>query len=342
MNSLVSLSNSPYYYRNYESDLKCVPDNSSSKIFKRVLTATLPILSFYPPLRSTISVGMGVGRAVSNVESLASACQKNSNIGLQGVRSLLAFASLALSVGFIAAPHIFPSLGLMAGSIDDLIAHAHQIFQGDLSLEGFAGLGRSLLYTSFLYLGSIELLVSFLIAMSAITLIRAVQEFKKERYFESVCHLITSALTMHSLRPQLKILNWKYEKHPQLEGELCRDERGFVYVKIDDEILFDLQKRFPEFELPPYFGEGRAGAHISVMSKGELPADFQISEIGQKIPFTLSYFESLKPMGFSGVKEVAFVGLASPKLGEIREKYGLTPKMNNNHDFHLTFGICPS
>ncbi len=132
---------------------------------------------------------------------------------------------------------------------------------------------------------------------------------------------------------------WKWKNHPILEGELCRDKRGFVYVKVKDEMVFELNKLFGDSSLPPYFGRGKYGAHITVIPVGELGKDIPISEIGKTIKFNISFYDSLKPHEFKGVDKVSFLSLTAPELDSLRAKYGLTPKVHGSHDFHVTFGL---
>ncbi len=93
-------------------------------------------------------------------------------------------------------------------------------------------------------------------------------------------------------------------------------------------------------ELPPYF-KYEAGAHVSVMVKGDIEktGPLAIKELGEKIPFNIVSTHSLKPEGWRGVNEVSFLTVNAPKLESIRKKYGLTPKISGDHDFHITYLI---
>ena len=94
-------------------------------------------------------------------------------------------------------------------------------------------------------------------------------------------------------------------------------------------------------ELPPYFGKGRAGAHVSVMSAKEAEdlGGLRVEEVGKEQTFRIACVDSVKPDGFGGaVDRVHYLTLSCPELESLRTRYGLTPKMDG-HDFHYTFGI---
>ena len=79
--------------------------------------------------------------------------------------------------------------------------------------------------------------------------------------------------------------NWykiakKNLKEVQLKGVIQQTDKGFVYVKISNDVIHGFFKLIDEegIEEPPYFGKGdnKIGAHISLINDDEL-------EKGQKI-----------------------------------------------------------
>lgn len=175
----------------------------------------------------------------------------------------------------------------------------------------------------------------------AFKLNQSIDEFRKGHYSEGACHLITSALTFSQVIPQIRVIEWKWRTHATLEGELCRDKRGFVYVKVKDEIIFELNKIFGDSSLPPYFGKGKHGAHITVFANGELGKEIPISELGKTIRFNIAFTDSVRTGGLkNGLKKsVAILSVFAPDLDALRSKLGYSPKRLGNHDFHITFGI---
>ncbi len=123
-------------------------------------------------------------------------------------------------------------------------------------------------------------------------------------------------------------------KNLPLHGTLQRKEKGFVYLKVDDEYIHTL---FPKLELesegykkPPYFRSKTApGAHISVFYETE---NVNPEEIGTTYRFELARIVLVKP-----AKDTTYAVLqvVSPELEALRTKYGKTPKLHN-HEFHIS------
>jgi hypothetical protein len=85
------------------------------------------------------------------------------------------------------------------------------------------------------------------------------------------------------------------------------------------------------------------GAHISVFTDEELDRMPEvISEVGKMYPFFLRSIESVNPDGWDEVERVWFVRVESKELEELRKKYGLSPKVHGDHDFHITIAVKPS
>jgi hypothetical protein len=181
-----------------------------------------------------------------------------------------------------------------------------------------------------------------LLLQIALDLYFAQEYFKNGDYVEGLCQAILGCVHMHQAIPQIKLLNWKLANNPSLYAELKQDAKGFVYLDIPDDYLSSLKELYNEhgMELPPYFGEGRAGAHVSVILTTELSGaeGLKIDEIGQKFKFNIINVDAVKPDGWQAVNKVHFLTLDCPEIESMRHKYGLNPKIEH-HDFHLTFGI---
>lgn len=335
-----------YYYRQHEQDLPEPPCSNATRA-KSILAAALPIISYsIPQTRTPLSIGLGGLRSVTHLQKIVTGAQQKDHFqtSISSVQLLLSLSALALIITSIANPHFNRSTGLILFGVDEIVGNLVEIRKAlktndkKLVAENVSNLISSLLYISFISFGHIEILATCMLLQVAINLHKSLDEFKKGHYIEGLCHLTTSMLTLKQVIPQMRVIEWKWRTHPTLEGELCRDARGFVYVKVKDEILFELNELFGDSDLPPYFGRGKHGAHITVIPAGELGKEIPMSEIGKTIKFTIAFCDTLKPGGASGTHEVSFLSVSAPELDAFRSKYGLTPKVHNTHDFHVTFG----
>lgn len=119
-----------------------------------------------------------------------------------------------------------------------------------------------------------------------------------------------------------------------LKGQLIKKSDGFIYLKVDDNYIFSLYPMLglkkEGFKKPPYFRNPEApGAHISVFYENE---KINPEEIGQYFHFTPKRILIVKPS--DGIS-YAVLEVESPELEKLREKYGLTPKLQGN-DFHIS------
>ena len=134
-------------------------------------------------------------------------------------------------------------------------------------------------------------------------------------------------------------------KDVKLVGTIKQNDKGFVYVKVPDDVIDGLYKMIDEenIQKPPYFGKGddKIGAHISFISDEELEdKDIKIKEIGQEINFELGPVFSTKPKGWKEMDRVWFVTVKSPEFAEIRKRYGLPSSYKGlKHDFHISVAI---
>lgn len=340
------ISDSIYYYRQVNHDIPTLSCPKASRV-QNVLMAALSLVSFIRPARAPLSIGLGALRSISHLQSIFKGVQEKdfATLSIDSIRLLLSLAAVAIAITALATPHLNPSMSLLLSGTDDLIGNILELIKAveaedkKQSIEVLSHLISSLLYMAFILFGHIEIVATCMLLQVLFNLHKAIDECKEGRYLEAACHVATSVLTLSQLVPQMKVIVWKWKTHPVLEGQLCRDARGFVYVKVRDEVVLELNKVFGDSALPPYFGEGKAGAHITVIPVGELGKDIPISELGKTIQFTIAFFDSLKPQNFKGVSEVSFLSLCAPDLDAFRSKYGLTAKVHGNHNFHITFGV---
>ncbi len=114
-----------------------------------------------------------------------------------------------------------------------------------------------------------------------------------------------------------------------------------MYIKIPEEYLFDLIPLLSEKNvcIPPYFGEGLVGAHITVATAEEMKSmkEFAIPCLGKSISFSLVRLEKLEAETLVG-SVVYFLIVDSPQISKIRKSLGLSPKING-YDFHVTIAV---
>lgn len=126
------------------------------------------------------------------------------------------------------------------------------------------------------------------------------------------------------------------EEHLPLEGKLVVKRDGFAYLKVDDAYIHTLlpmlELKDKGFREPPYFRyKSSPGAHISVFYENER---IKPAEIGQTFHFKPTRIAIVKT---SKDDSYAILEIESPELEKLREKYGLSPKLNGN-PFHISIG----
>lgn len=126
-------------------------------------------------------------------------------------------------------------------------------------------------------------------------------------------------------------------KNVKMKGLLKRKKDGFVYVQIPNTFINSFFSLLNEegAEKPPY---ETTGAHISVIKSEESDKLEKIQEIGEEIEFSLGKVYSTNPEGWEEMERVWFVQIESKRLEHIRQKYGLSKKLNG-HEFHITFAV---
>lgn len=117
------------------------------------------------------------------------------------------------------------------------------------------------------------------------------------------------------------------------------ERKGIIYLKVSEAILDALFPCIRDKDVDK--GSSEIGAHISVIRPAmgdQLPKGVdRIEELGKKFSFKLKYFASLVPDHDIQWERVWILGVESPELEALREKYGLSPKLfGNKHDFHIT------
>ncbi|WP_068471189.1 hypothetical protein [Candidatus Protochlamydia phocaeensis] len=117
-------------------------------------------------------------------------------------------------------------------------------------------------------------------------------------------------------------------------GILKQNPDGYVYLKVDDQYIHRL---LPFVDEPGFHKPGslnrpsKVGAHISVMYKKEGQESRPIEELGKAYSFRIKDFRYVKSKG----KTFAILELDAPELEQLRERYGLSPKLLG-HEFHIT------
>lgn len=230
----------------------------------------------------------------------------------------------------------------MVANARECISHLQNGRYKDAGIA-FARFTLSALTISAICYGAIELTVAALALQIILGIIESIEHFKKREFIEGLLTALTVGIQVNQIIPQTKLICWKYSQHPVLTATLKQDSRGFVYLDIPDEYVKELHALFKESgsELPPYFGPGKSGAHVSVISANDMQQaqGVKIDAIGQTFQFRIANVDSVKPAFFQGVDKVWFLTLSCPELLSLREKYGFSPRLSGDHDFHITFAV---
>ena len=130
-------------------------------------------------------------------------------------------------------------------------------------------------------------------------------------------------------------------KDVTLKGKLKQANNGFVYLSINDKLmegLFQLIDK-DKIQKPPYNQKkyNNVGTHISVMYEDETN-DLNIREIGKEFNFKLGELKSVNPKTWKDMKTVYFIQVYSEELEKLRQKYGLSKKLNGQ-EFHITVAV---
>ncbi len=137
-----------------------------------------------------------------------------------------------------------------------------------------------------------------------------------------------------------EILQFAKQSMPH-QGPLKKTEDGFVYVKVPNEYIVKALNYLKEcsVEAPAYFGQGRVGAHITVIETEESKGKrFKLPPLGTMIPFEIVNFSSVDVTNENGSKRIYMFTVNAPELEKIRMNNGLSPKLRGN-EFHITVAI---
>lgn len=129
------------------------------------------------------------------------------------------------------------------------------------------------------------------------------------------------------------VVHWARAHLPQI-GVLIEEQRGFVYLKVDDNYINQLFSILnpPEYTKPQYFRRfDSPGAHISVFYVDERNRTGEIKEKGQKYSFKIKGLSFVPPK----TQEYLVLEVESPDLEQLRKNYGLSPLLQG-HPFHIT------
>lgn len=335
-----SMINYPIIYvRDFQND---VP-RPAEKPCARVLLAALPLLALYRPFRNPLSCGMSALRSVTHFHETIRLFEKGKTR-----EALFQLVDAGLAVVAVALFFFRPVLSLLATSSADLFIHLRTLLaavragQWEKSMETVAWVFLDALFILSICHGSIETTVACMLLQIALDFYLLREHFLEGDFLEGISQLILTTVHLQKAAPQIKVLKWKWVVQPECVAELKQAKNGFVYLDIPDEYLNNLLELCddPNVKLPPYFGPGKAGAHVSVIMAEEMRnrRGFTLPEIGKKFTFRISHMDALKPGGWDGVKTVYFLALTSPELEALRSRHHFSPKISD-HDFHITFAI---
>ena len=324
------------YQRDYSRDVPQPITDGTSCNWPQKVIAALPLLALHRPCRTPLSMALSGARVITQMKAVLKAVERKDIIA--GVYQFFHSCLTTVAFGFL---FFHPVLSYTVTSFSDLINHMDElktfICIGDAwsACNAFSkGMLDGLFLASILY-GSIEIIVLCATIQIILELYNAGKHFKNGDYFEGLCQGILAAAHLKQVIPQYKLLQWKYETAPLLEGTLKRNDQGFIYLDIPDEQIFSLLKYCGKMRIepPPYFKEGMAGGHISVIAATERTG--QIAKLGQKFSFRISHADSFELR----TKKIHLVAVACPELEQVRLEQGLSRRLGGDHDFHITYGI---
>lgn len=134
----------------------------------------------------------------------------------------------------------------------------------------------------------------------------------------------------------------EYPAVPMVGKLKCSQKDGsYAILEVPKDFVESISKAIWKdgMEKPPNYSP-----HISVITDEELEqigGKDKIKEDGQEFTFTLDTIESCDPEGWDEMEMVYFVKVKSPQLEALREKYGLTPLIKGDHEFHVSISVVP-
>lgn len=124
-------------------------------------------------------------------------------------------------------------------------------------------------------------------------------------------------------------------------GRLTKNEKGFVYLKVDNLFAAVLYKMLKPhgFKKPPFYSENSAGAHATVIKRNEVQGKpLNLRYLYDPLYFEILDFQIVSPPNWKGVDKAAIVTLRSKTLEKTRTDNNLSP-LPNDLPFHITVGI---
>ena len=324
------------YQRDYSRDVPQPIKDDKRCNWSQKAIAALPLLALHRSCRMPLSMALSGARVITQMKATLKAVERKDIT--QAVYQFFHSCLTTASVGFL---FFHPVLSYTVTSFSDLINHMNElkdfVLMGDTwsACNVFSkGILDGLFLASILY-GSIEITVLCANIQIILELYNSGKHFKNGDYIEGFCQGILAAAHFKQAIPQYKLLQWKCETAPLLEGTLRRNDQGFVYLDIPDEQVFSLLKYCGKMgiEPPPYFKKGMAGGHISVIAATEKTG--QIAQLGQKFSFRISHADFFD----QGTRKIHLVAIACPELEQVRLEQGLSRRLGGDHDFHITYGI---
>lgn len=133
----------------------------------------------------------------------------------------------------------------------------------------------------------------------------------------------------------------------RLEGEIKQSDNGFTYLSVSPSFIYMLCRYLDKegFISPADFfrDEKSAGAHATIISARELKGRANNPVIPpateRNVKFTLGEFKIVTPERWDGVSKAAILEINAEQLAKVREDNKLSPFVNGNHQFHITFAV---
>ena len=136
----------------------------------------------------------------------------------------------------------------------------------------------------------------------------------------------------------------KLVSHLPREGYLARNPTGYIFLDLDDDWVFSMQKEMEKFgyDVPPYFaGDQAVGAHISVVpasnakkykkGKGEV-------EVGKRVEFEVVRAGTTFPTRYwYGAEAVYKIWVRSPELDDVCRR--LAGQYKPPEGFNIVVGV---
>lgn len=313
---------------------------------QRAALAILPLVAaIHRRARGPISLGFSCLRTFLHGRQMCESLYQHRFLegGYQLFHATLGVAAVALFF-------FNPVFTFLLSSASNLVINTRTLIESLLAqdyraaLEAAAFIGLDALFIAALCSGQLEVVVVCMAFQILLDCYLSWKHFQNGDLLEGTSQLLLGGIHARQMVPQARLLQWKLQHQPTLHAELKQDPQGFVYLDIPDEHLDTLRSSLTKggkIEPPPYFGPGRAGAHVSVIAIEELtPQERTLlaNSIGKQFDFQISHVDALDPGTWNGVQKVHFVTIRSPQLEQLRQEVGLPPKMDH-HDFHITFGI---